>query len=471
MEKKNWFSSALVQKIKPALLPLMLIFGINYSDLQPTLLSSPRPNIQIQLADTLAQSNTHIDEDPVNHIGSKISVEQEQGEALFEIFKKLWMNHPLVANFFAKNSSGVSNWDDIIANYHRHKDIFDKYEWVLYLIPGSSRNFARGWTMAESALNETAWSSAGAQWFRQFTSWTMQNSFRSYGAALKKQYPDLVTNDPKNGITSLLLSSEHLHKDLCRDWELDQSLGLIWYHGWIGAKNTLRKVYQQSTGEELVTMHQIYAMIPPDDVIKYFATKKDNHEIYPMQVFAGQYICDVLWSWDGILHKYSDTFKQSQVTTSKRMALDDIWYKGYDEQNENLVASPKSKELQYLLSVLEDLADQAIKPYNNADRYKRSKFTLDKKEHRLSVRAILAWQWIKFHIPQDAFSATKLRIILQYMTSYGLCTFSTERLPWWQLAYSIGLRKDLTIKDISHFASSKNHHTKTPQFEELAQGR
>jgi|GEM_PF-4875257 len=64
----------------------------------------------------------------------------------------------------------------------------------------------------------------------------------------------------------------------------------------MGAKNALCMAYKQATGDDLITLHQIYAQIPPDAVIKYFATKKDNHEIYTLQVFAAQVISDLLES-------------------------------------------------------------------------------------------------------------------------------------------------------------------------------
>jgi|GEM_PF-6632347 len=69
-------------------------------------------------------------------------------------------------------------------------------------------------------------------------------------------------------------------------------------------------------------------------------------------------------------------FKQHQVTTAKRLALDDIWYKEYNEQDKNLTPLPQSQELMHLLSVLGDLTNQKIQSHDNTNRYKRSKFTL-----------------------------------------------------------------------------------------------
>ena len=400
-------------------------------------------------------------EEKSSSIDFTISPEQLQAQELFEIFEQLWLNHPLVANFFAKDKDGISNWNDLINNYYKNKDVFDKYEWVLYLIPWSDKNFARWWTGAESAFNEKAWSGV-ALWLRQFTKWTMQSTFKKYGSGLQKEYPGLINNDPRNWITSLTLSSKHLRKDLYRDWELDQSLALIWYHGWMGAKNALCMAYKQATGDDLITLHQIYAQIPPDAVIKYFATKKDNHEIYTLQVFAAQVISDLLESWNSALCEYDNMFKQHQVTTAKRLALDDIWYKEYNEQDKNLTPLPQSQELMHLLSVLGDLTNQKIQSHDNTNRYKRSKFTLWTKDYHLSVRAILAWKWVKLQIPQNTFNSAKLKIVLQYLSSYGLCTFAPERLPWWQFAYSVGIRSDLTIQDIDDIIQKLNPNIKTP---------
>lgn len=139
------------------------------------------------------------------------------------------------------------------------------------------------------------------------------------------------------------------------------------------------------------------------------------------------------------------------------------------------IPKQQSPELQHILQIVEQFAGQKI---NQVDRNDRSQWSYTRKiqnhqdkNYRLAVSSILAGQGTKIVRPSDATQAWRLEIVLTYLRDYGLCTFVHERLESWQQVYHIGIRPDVLDEEIKAFAWLKNRNEKTPQSEELVQGK
>lgn len=404
----------------------------------------------------------------------------QQWKELVDNINTLWFNHPLVANFFARDSNGKSKWDDVIMHYDNLKIIFDQYEWTLCLIPHSWEDFARAWTWLESCLDPNANKDRpmSAQWLRQFMPRTRRSLIKKYYTIIKHKYPEFI-DDRLDPVSNLIMVDYYIQDLYIPRWEdIDDSLMLIAYHGGPAARKSLKQVYKESTWEELRSIIQLYSEIPSYTIMDYLSKKKDNHMSYPRQIFAAQYWKRLLDQWNTqAISEYIDDFKQYQITTSKWAALDDLRYSEYSiptdpkdreagqqvpprYHDHNQVPKLQSSQLQHILQIVEQFADQKIYQVNPNDRpqwsYTRKIQNHQDKCYRLAVSSILAGQGTKIVRPPDATKAWRLEIVLTYLRDYGLCTFAYEKLTSWQQVYHIGIRPDVSDEEIKAFAWLKN---------------
>lgn len=413
------------------------------------------------LAETFNKGENTQDSYPM--MWSPRAIVWEDSQFFTDRIAQIWLDHPLVANFFAKDKNGYSNGPKLLESYRDSHlmSICNTYGWELQLIAWSDKNFSLWWTIAESGLNSQARSYAWAKWLRQFMPKTRSWLYDQHHKKLQSKYPWFKDN-PFDPMSNLILSQKYqqiLH-NLSRDY--DGSLMLIGYHGWPWARKELIQKYYNATGEELHSIAQIYRQWVPDELIRHFMTKGDNHIIYPWQVMAWQYISDQLMQHDSDkMSLYCGEFMSCQQTTSKWAALDDIRYDNtrWDyscETNQNISPAQEWQRLQLLdelMKIVEQYANQQIR-YVDDNLYGDGTVVYGGKKLKLSLLSLAQW-WVKIIKPQNLFEASKLRLVLEFIRWYGLGLIASERLASGQEVYHISIRPTINQEDLTLFSGMK----------------